>query len=170
MIYAKGFANEICLLAALLERGYNASIVDLSLSIYDILVEKSARDIVRVQFKTVSSSHTVSFVGGVRDGQDRQYKSDVKEYVQSTNTSDVVVGVESTPNNGDTEINFFFIPTIYIEKLIRKASQSTKSHRQKMIGKFSRNAKIMSLLCKNLLTHEAVPSTGIAYSNLQSKR
>lgn len=126
MIYAKGFANEICLLAALLERGYNASIVDLSLSIYDILVEKSARDIVRVQFKTVSSSHTVSFVGGVRDGQDRQYKSDVKEYVQSTNTSDVVVGVESTPNNGDTEINFFFIPTIYIEKINQKSISVNK--------------------------------------------
>lgn len=118
---AKGFANESRLLAALLERGYNASKVDLPHSTYDIVVEKSIHDIIKVQVKTVSKSRSVSFVGGVRGGRDREYKSDVKEYVQSTKTSDIVVGVESIPNNGDKEINFYFIPTIYIEQIGQKS-------------------------------------------------
>ncbi len=42
---AKGFANESRLLAALLERGHNASRVDLPHSTYDIVVEQSAHDI-----------------------------------------------------------------------------------------------------------------------------
>ncbi len=37
--------------------------------------------------------------------------------LQSTETSDVVVGVESKRNNGDIGINFYFIPTVYIEKI-----------------------------------------------------
>ena len=114
---AKGFANENRLLAALLERGYNASKVDLPHSTYDIILEKDKHDTIRIQVKTLSSSNSVSFKGGVRGGVDRTYASDVKEYIQSPETSDVVVGVESKRNNGDIEINFYFIPTIYIEKI-----------------------------------------------------
>ena len=118
---AKGFANESRLLAALLERGYNASRVDLPHSTYDIVVEKSTHDIIRVQVKTVGQGKSVSFTGGVRGGVDRTYKSGVKSYTQNTETSDVVVGVQSTRNNGDTEINFYFIPTLYIEKIGQKS-------------------------------------------------
>ena len=114
---AKGFANENRLLAALLERGHNASKVDLPHSTYDIIVEKDKHNTIRIQVKTLSSSKSVSFKGGVRGGADRTYASGVKEYIQSTETSDIVVGVESKKNNGDIEINFYFIPTIYIEKL-----------------------------------------------------
>ncbi len=92
---AKGFANENRLLAALLERGYNASKVDLPHSTYDIIVERSTHETLRVQVKTLSRSKSVSFKGGVRGGRDRSYKSGVKEYTQSTHTSDIVVGVES---------------------------------------------------------------------------
>ena len=113
---AKGFANENRLLAALLERGYNASKVDLPHSTYDIIVEKSTHETLRVQVKTLSKSKSVSFKGGVRGGRDRSYKSGVKEYTQSTRTSDIVVGVESICDNGDVEVNFYFIPTLYIEK------------------------------------------------------
>jgi len=114
---AKGIANEIRLLAALLERGYNASRVDLPHSTYDIVVERAPHDIIRVQVKTVGSSGSVSFVGGIRGGVDREYKSGVKKYTQSTKTSDIVVGVQSYKDNGDKRINFYFIPTLYIEKL-----------------------------------------------------
>ncbi len=48
---AKGFANERRLVAALLERGYNASIVDLPHSTYDIVVEGSDKDNIRFQVK-----------------------------------------------------------------------------------------------------------------------
>ncbi|MYI90131.1 MAG: hypothetical protein F4082_07650, partial [Gammaproteobacteria bacterium] len=114
---AKGFANESRLLAALLERGYNASRVDLPHSTYDIVVELEQNNIIRLQVKTVSKSGSVSFKGGVRGGADRFYKSDVKEYIQNTDTSDAVVGVKSTKKNGDTDIDFWFIPSCYIEHL-----------------------------------------------------
>lgn len=115
---AKGFANENRLLAALLERGYNASKVDLPHSKYDIIiVEKKSNDTIRVQVKTLSRSKSVSFKGGVRGGRDRVYASGEVEYRQSPQTSDIVVGVEAKRSNGDTEINFYFIPTLYIEAL-----------------------------------------------------
>lgn len=123
MASAKGFANESRLLAALLERGHNASRVDLPHSTYDIVLEVSKDLIIRVQVKTVSKGNGISFKGGVRGGADRQYKSDVKEYIQSTETSDVVVGVKSESDNGDAKADFYFIPTIYIE-FIGQASLS----------------------------------------------
>lgn len=129
---AKGFANENRLLAALLERGYNASHVVLPHSSYDIVVEiesdksRSGIDIIRVQVKTVSSGGSISFVGGTRGGVDREYISDEKEYTQNTKTSDIVVGVKSTRNNGDTQIDFYFVPTIYIEDLGQKSISINK--------------------------------------------
>lgn len=122
----KGFANESRLLAALLERGFNASRVDLPHSTYDIVVEQSRDDLIRVQVKTVSPSKSVSFTGGARGGTDRTYKSDVKTYTQNTETSDIVVGVESLKINGDSETNFYFIPTLHIEKLGQKSLSVNK--------------------------------------------
>ena len=112
----KGFANESRLLAACLERGYNASKVDLPLSTYDLIFEKSKHDTIRIQVKTVSNKKTISFKGGRRGGKDCSYKSDIKEYTQNTDTADIVVGVESIRNNGDST-NFYFIPTLHIEQI-----------------------------------------------------
>lgn len=123
---AKGFANESRLLAALLERGYNASRVDLPHSTYDIVVEKSTHDIIRVQVKTISPSGSISFTGGVRGGIDRSYKSGIKTYTQNIQTSDIVVGVQSTRTNGDSEINFYFVPTLYIEYINQKSISIAK--------------------------------------------
>ena len=123
---AKGFANERRLLAALLSRGYNASIVDLPHSTYDIVVEKSPNDIIRVQVKTVRQGGSISFKGGVRGGVDRTYKADEKSYIQSTETSDIVVGVSSIQDNGDSRIDFFFVPTLYIEKLAQQSLSVNK--------------------------------------------
>ena len=80
---AKGFANESRLLAALLERGYNASRVDLPHSTYDLVVEIDKTNMVRIQVKTVSKTGIVSFTGGIRGGADREYKSDVKAYTHN---------------------------------------------------------------------------------------
>ncbi len=116
---AKGFANESRLLGALLARGYNASRVDLPHSTYDIVVETDS-DFIRIQVKTASKS--ISFTGGTRGGVDREYRSGVKEYVQSTKTSDIVVGVwaDESKANGERQIDFYFVPTLYIETLRRK--------------------------------------------------
>lgn len=113
---ATGFANESRFLGALLGRGYNASKVDLPHSTYDIVVELE-NDIIRVQVKTVGRARSVSFTGGTRGGADRTYRSDEKYYVQSTETSDIVVGVESLQSNGEAQVDFYFIPTLFIERL-----------------------------------------------------
>lgn len=118
---AIGFANKSRLLAALLDRGYNASRVDLPHSTYDLVVELISGDLIRVQVKTVGSGNSINFRGGVRGGVDRIYLSVVKEYTQSTKSSDVVVGVKSVQNNGDTDVDFYFVPTHYIESLGQKS-------------------------------------------------
>ena len=117
----KGFANESRLLAALLERGRNASRVELPHSPYDIVVIQSRHDLIRVQVKTVSPKNSVPFKGGGRGGRDRTYKSGVKEYTHDTKTCDIIVGVESIRANGDKKINFYFIPTVFIEILGQKS-------------------------------------------------
>lgn len=146
---AKGFANENRLLAALLERGYNASRVDLPHSTYDIVVEKSKNDIIRVQVKTVSSGGSISFTGGVRGGIDRTYKSGIKSYIQNTETSDVVVGVESIASNGDKEINFYFIPTLYIERINQKSLSVNKVPQVKNDWKFLLQCKDIEFVTLN---------------------
>ena len=123
---AKGFANESRLLAALLERGYNASRIDLPHSTYDIVVEKEGSTMIRLQVKTLSRSNTVAFTGGTRGGVDRSYKTHVKEYIQNTTTSDAVVAVDSRQSNGDEQIDFYFIPTLYIETLKQKSLSVNK--------------------------------------------
>ena len=50
-----------------------------------------------------------------------QTVSDEKQYTQDTKTSDIVVGVESSANNGDSETDFYFIPTLLIEILGQKS-------------------------------------------------
>ena len=88
-------------------------------TLYDIVVEKSKHDIIRVQVKTVDTKNQVSFRGGTRGGVDRTYRSGVKSYTQDTDKSDIVVGVQSTMDNGDVEVNFYFIPTLYIEIIVQ---------------------------------------------------
>lgn len=114
---ATGFANESRFLGALLARGYNASKVDLPHSTYDIVVELGIKDIIRVQVKTVGPKGGVKFTGGTRGGADRTYRSDVKSYRQSTETADLVVGVAAHEVGGGDRVDFYFIPTIYIEHI-----------------------------------------------------
>ena len=152
----KGFANEMRLLAALLGRGYNASRVDLPLSSYGLVLEVVNGDFIRVQVKTVGPKGAISFTGGTRGGIDREYKSDVKSYVQSLETSEVVVGVRSNASNGDTEVDFFVVPTLYIEYLGQKSLS---------VNRFPQTRNNWDLLTqckdpryvKNLFSHYQVP-------------
>jgi len=66
--------------------------------------------------KTARTS--VRFVGGTRGGVDREYKSGVKEYVQSRLTSDVVIAIRPV---GEDSYELFFVPTILIEELGQKS-------------------------------------------------
>ena len=84
-----------------MKRYQNVSLVDLPLSPYDIIIVRKtaddSEDIIRAQVKTAKQS--VPFTGGGRGGVDREYKSDVKTYTQSTATSDVVIGVHPAGDN-----------------------------------------------------------------------
>lgn len=94
----------------------NVSLVDLPLSTYDIIVvlpkENDKEEIIRAQVKTAQKS--ISFTGGVRGGIDREYKSDVKKYRQSTLTSDVVIGLHPL---GNDSFELYFVPTALIDQL-----------------------------------------------------
>ena len=128
---AKGFANESRLLAALLDRGFNASNVDLPHSTYDIVVELIEGPLIRIQAKTIGKANSIKFTGGTRGGVDREYKSGVKSYTQDTTTSDIVVGVKSKTMNGDGGVDFYFVPTLLIELLEQKSISANKVEKWK---------------------------------------
>ncbi len=54
----------------------------------------------------------MKFTGGTRGGVDREYKSDVKKYIQSPKTADVIVGVKPTENDS---FDLYIVPTVLIE-------------------------------------------------------
>ena len=112
-----GFAHEHIVVGILMKKFQNVSLVDLPLSSYDIIIarkieEQEDEDIIRVQVKTARKS--ISFTGGTRGGVDREYKSDIKTYIQSPKTSDVVVGIQPIENTDS--YNLYIVPTFLIEK------------------------------------------------------
>lgn len=113
-----GFAHEHIAVGLLMKKYGNVSLVNLPLSTYDIVLVKKKdgkEDIIRVQVKTAKKG--VPFTGGTRGGKDRTYKSDVKTYTQSTETSDVILGIH--PTNGSFDL--YFVPTILVEVLNQKS-------------------------------------------------
>jgi hypothetical protein len=110
-----GFAHEHMVCGILMKKYQNVSLVDLPLSPYDIIIvfknEIDEELIIRAQVKTARTS--VSFTGGTRGGVDREYKSDIKTYTQSTKTSDVVIGYKPI---SDDQFELYFVPTILIEE------------------------------------------------------
>ena len=125
-----GFAHEHIAAGILMKRYHHVSLVDFPLSSYDIIIvlkETDTReDIIRAQVKTATKD--VHFTGGGRGGVDREYKSDVKTYTQSIETSDVVIGVHPTNDNA---FELYFIPTILIEELNQKSISINRIKRLK---------------------------------------
>jgi len=115
----EGFANEHIVVGLLMKKYQNVSLVDLPLLPYDIIIvfkENDKENIIRAQVKSAKDS--IKFVGGTRGGVDREYKSGVKEYTQSTSTSDIVIGLRAI---GKDSFEMYFVPTILIEKLNQKS-------------------------------------------------
>lgn len=147
----EGFAHEHIVAGILMKRFQNVSLVDLPLSPYDIIIafkeEDGAEDIIRAQVKTAKK--TISFTGGSKGGIDREYKSGVKEYMQSTSTSDVVIGIHPL---GNDSYELYFIPTILIEKLNQKSISIKKVEKLKNNYSILRNCKNYAWIieeCKN---------------------
>jgi hypothetical protein len=95
-----------------------------------------------------TATQSVSFTGGGRGGVDREYKSDVKTYTQSTTTSDVVIGVHPA---GDNTFELYFVPTILIEELNQKSISINKIRDLKenyFILENCKNKKIIIDKCK----------------------
>ena len=126
----EGFAHEHIVAGILMKKFQNVSLVDLPLSPYDIIIafkkEDGTEDIIRAQVKTAKKS--ISFTGGTRGGIDREYKSGVKEYIQSTLTSDVVIGINPI---GNDSYELYFVPAILIEKLNQKSISINKVEKLK---------------------------------------
>jgi hypothetical protein len=145
-----GFAHEHIAVGILMKKYQNVSLVDLPLSPYDIIIVLKGTDdsenIIRAQVKTAPKS--VRFTGGTRGGVDREYKSDVKTYRQSTATSDVVIGVHPIDNN---TFELYFVPTILIEHLnqnsisINKISDLKENY---FILENCKNEKVIIEKCK----------------------
>jgi len=115
-----GFAHEYIAAGILMKKYQNVSLVDLPLSTYDLIIvrkdEKGKEDVIRAQVKTAKKG--ISFTGGTRGGVDREYKSNVKTYIQSTVTSDVVIGLHP---KDDKSYDLYFVPTVLIEILNQKS-------------------------------------------------
>lgn len=115
-----GFAHEHIAVGLLMKRYQNVSLVDLPLSPYDIIIVLrklyGEENIIKCQVKT--ATRTVNFTGGTRGGIDRLYISGVKEYIQSTKTSDVVIGVTPVAEH---KFDLYFVPTVLIEYLDQKS-------------------------------------------------
>lgn len=136
-----GFAHEHIVVGILMKKYQNVSLVDLPLSPYDIIMvfkkPDDTEEIIRAQVKTAEKS--LRFIGGTRGGVDREYKSGVKEYIQSTKTSDVVIGIK--PLNDDS-YELYFFPTILVEELNQKSISLNK------IKDFKNNYEILER-CKD---------------------
>ncbi|MBX7045942.1 MAG: hypothetical protein K1X86_08895 [Ignavibacteria bacterium] len=126
-----GFAHEHIAMGILMKKYKNVSLVALPLSTYDIIIvqkdSNGSENIIRAQVKT--SNKSVSFTGGTRGGVDREYKSDVKTYIQSPETSDIVIGIKPLENGS---FDLYFVPTILIK------AWGTKSKKYRFIEGFKK--------------------------------
>lgn len=148
-----GFANQHIALGILMKKYFNVSLVDLPHSPYDIVIVReteSGEDFIRCQVKTAQKG-SISFTGGGRGGVDREYKSGIKEYVQSTKTSDVVIGIYE---NKQGWYDLYFVPTILIEKLNQKSISLKKVYPLKnnynILEKCKEHENVLNM-CRELL-------------------
>ena len=159
-----GFANEHIAAAILMKRYHLVSLMDVPLSSYDLLIDLrytgEHEEILRAQVKTARTS--VSFTAGGRGGVDREYKSSVKTYTYSTETSDVVIGIHPIDDD-DSAFELYFVPTILIEEL-NKAGLNKTGIAINKIEKLRGNYFILEN-CKN---EEIVIEKGREYGILPS--
>lgn len=143
----EGFAYEHIAAGLLMKKYQNVSLVDLPLSPYDIIIvlkdNKNDENIIRSQVKKATKN--ISFIGGSRGGVDRTYKSGIKTYVQSTRTSDVIVGVHPLSNDS---FELYFVPTVLVEKLKQKSISLSKIPFLKNNYTFLENCKKVDFILK----------------------
>ncbi len=121
-----GFANEHIVLAVLMTKFPNSSLVNMPLASYDIIIERQIEShtrFLRAQVKTATTA--ISFTGGSRGGVDRTYDKNQnvdKTYVQDVSRSDLVIGIHR-----GTETILYLIPSLIIPLLHKKSLSVKKS-------------------------------------------
>lgn len=152
-----GFAHEHIVVGILMKKYQNVSLVDLPLSTYDIIIvrkENGTEDIIRVQVKTAKKS--ISFTGGTRGGVDREYRSGIKKYRQSTTTSDVVIGIHPID---DKTYELYFVPTVLIEKLNQDSISINKVRDLKENYEILENCKDKAWVVEKCVEYGILPSS-----------
>ncbi len=152
-----GFAHEHVVVGILMKKYQNVSLVNLPLSTYDIIIvrkENGTEDIIRVQVKTAKKS--ISFTGGTRGGVDREYRSGIKKYRQSTTTSDVVIGIHPID---DKTYELYFVPTVLIEKLNQDSISINKVRDLKENYEILENCKDKSWVVEKCVGYGILPSS-----------
>jgi len=123
-----GVSNEYIVLAMLMTKFPNSSKVDMPLSSYDLIIERSDRSgtsFIRAQVKT--ATHSISFVGGTRGGVDRTYNrstNNSKIYVQDETKSDVVIGI----HRSQQQTTLYVIPTLLIKHIGQQSLSLKKAN------------------------------------------
>ena len=151
-----GFANEKIVCGMLMKRYGNVSSVDLPLSPYDIILvtkKENLEDIIRIQCKT--ASHAVSFGGGSRGGVDRIYRSDVKTYIQSPETSDCVIGIHFENN----EPELYVVPTFLVVELGTKSISLNKIEKLRNNYEMLEKCKDKAFVLKKAKEYGILPSS-----------
>ena len=110
-----GDAHELIVAGILARLGFEVGLISVKSNPYDLWVigyEKPNGSFapLRVQVKTVTPTNRIKFIGGVRAGTDRTYKSGVKEYKYSEKENDIIIGVKKET------LDFYIIPTKYLKK------------------------------------------------------
>jgi hypothetical protein len=105
-----GDAHELIVAGILSRLGFEVGLLSAKGGAYDLWViayERPKGEIrpIRVQVRTISKGGGIKFIGGVRGGKDRYYKSGVKEYKYTTKDNDMIIGVHPTT------LDLYLIPT-----------------------------------------------------------
>lgn len=105
-----GDAHELIVAGLLSRLGFEVGLLSAKGGAYDLWViayERPQGDIrpIRVQVRTISKGGSIKFIGGVRGGKDRYYRSEVKKYKYSTKDNDLIIGVHPKT------LDLYLVPT-----------------------------------------------------------
>ena len=121
------FANKHIATGILMRKYQNVSLIDLPLRKYDLILElkENNEDGVIIKARIKAAKKGISFIGRDQGNLNRKYKSGEREYIQSTKTSDILIGINPIRENS---FDLYFVPTILIENF---------ETRSKSIGKLA---------------------------------
>jgi hypothetical protein len=110
-----GDAHEMIVAGILTRLGFEVGLITAKGSPYDLWVigyKKPGQEIkpLRVQVRTISKGGNIKFIGGIRGGVDRYYRSGVKEYKYSEKDHDLIIGVQVET------LDLYLVPTRFISK------------------------------------------------------